>query len=496
MTCTKQQIGILMKNVKLHGKAVAAAKAGMSPKTASKYIKNPNANDKLCERDWRTRGNPFKEHWDDIMALLNNAPGLEAKTIMDWLITKYPKKYKHSQLRTLQRHCKQWRALKGPEKEVIFPQIIKPGAQSQSDCTYMNKLNITINGEPFPHLLFHFMLPYSRWETVSICYSESFDSLTEGYELAVTELGAVAAEHRTDNLSAATHKMGSSREFNDSWESFLKHYRVTPSRNNPGESHENGSVEKSHDLFKKTVDQQLMLRGSRDFVSIEAYEVFLNKVKEWRNHGREERLNQEYKILKSLPECRWNAPKMVTVRVSCFSTVKVAKSTYSVPSRLIGVNVRAYIYPAEIKLHYGDSCVHAMPKLPPKSVNINYRHVISRLVRKPGAFANYQYREHLFPRLIFRKAYDALVELSPSRGHVDYLKLLHLAAITNEMEVCLALELLLESSTPPKLEQVKNLLDLKNGSIPSIKVNAPDLQQYDCLLQRTGLVEVSNASIH
>jgi len=137
-----------------------------------------------------------------------------------------------------------------------------------------------------------------------------------------------------------------------------------------------------------------------------------------------------------------------------------------------------------------------MPKLPPKSVNINYRHVISRLVRKPGAFANYQYREHLFPRLIFRKAYDALVELSPSRGHVDYLKVLHLAAITNEMEVCLALELLLESSTPPKLEQVKNLLDLKNGSIPSIKVNAPDLQQYDCLLQRTGLVEVSNASIH
>lgn len=496
MTCTKQQIGILMKNVKLHGKSIAAAKAGMSPKTASKYIKNPNANDKLNERDWRTRGNPFEEHWDEIMVLLNNAPGLEAKTIMDWLITKYPEKYKHSQLRTLQRHCKQWRALKGPEKEVIFPQIIKPGVQSQSDCTYMNNLNITIGGEPFPHLLFHFMLPYSRWETVSICYSESFDSLTEGYELAVSELGAVPAEHRTDNLSAATHQMGSSREFNDGWESFLKHYRATPSRNNPGVSHENGSVEKSHDLFKNTVDQQLMLRGSRDFSSIDEYQNFLNKVKEWRNHGREEKLSQEYKIFKSLPECRWNAPKMLTVRVSCFSTVKVAKSTYSVPSRLIGTNVRAYIYPTEIKLHYGDSCVHVMPKLPPKKVSINYRHVISRLVRKPGAFANYQYREHLFPRLIFRKAYDALVELSPSRGHVDYLKVLHLAAITNEVEVCSALELLLESNTPPKLEQVKDLLDLKDGSIPVVKVNKPDLQQYDGLLKRTGLVEASNASIH
>lgn len=215
-----------------------------------------------------------------------------------------------------------WKALKGEAKKVIFPQILYPGRQSQSDCTWMNELNITIKGELFEHLLFHFMLPYSCWETVSICFSESLESLTAGYEDAVWKLGAVVQEHRTDNLSAATHKLGSTRVFNDNWEGFLSHYGVKPSRNNPGESQENGSVEKSHDLLKNAVDQQLMLRGSRDFCTEQEYKDFLKKVVKNRNCGRELKLAEECKYMKALPERKWNAPKIISARVSPSSTLR------------------------------------------------------------------------------------------------------------------------------------------------------------------------------
>jgi len=483
-----------MKYSKTKGKTIAAAKAGMSLKTARKYLANPQlkAQDTPSSRQWRTRTNPFEAHWVTIISFLENAPGLEAKTIMQWLIENYPDKYNMGQLRTLQRHFHERRALYGPDKNVIFRQVLEPGRQSQSDYTCMNALNVTIDDEAFPHLLFHFMLPYSRWETISICYSETFESLTEGYEKAVWELGAVATEHRTDNLSAATHAIGGTRTFNNNWLNFLDHYKVTPSRNNPGENHENGSVEKSHDLFKKTVAQHLMLRGSKDFTTIQEYSIFLEKIKYWRNHGRENKMAEEYKILKSLPENRWNAPKIISARVSPSSAIQVLGSTYSVPSRLISLLLRVYVYPQEIRLHYGDKCILVMQKMPPHSVKINYRHIIGHLLRKPGAFAHYQYREHLYPRLVFRQAYDALVS-SSSQGHKHYLEVLHLAAITNEGEVAAALELLLESKQLPIVKKVKELVESVSSPLPTVKVNQINLKEYDQLIKR---VEVSDAVMH
>ncbi len=477
-----------MKYSKIHGKLIAAAKAGVSPKTASQYLKNSQlTNEREKSRHWRTRDNPFETDWDEITSFLKNAPGLEAKTIMEWLIEKYPSKYNMGQLRTLQRHFQEWRALHGPEKEIMFPQKLEPGRQSQSDYTCMNKLNITISREPFPHLLFHFMLPYSRWETVSVCYSESFDSLAEGYEKAVWELGAVAPEHRTDNLNAATHAVGNSREFNNDWLNFLSHYKVTPSRNNPGEGHENGSIEKSHDIFKNTVDQQLMLRGSRDFPTLDDYKAFLVKVQEWRNHGRGDKLTEEYRSLKELPEVHWNAPRIVPIRVSPSSVIKVANSTYSVPSRLIGLKLCAHIYPAEVKLFYGDKCLLSMPKIPPGAVDINYRHIVGHLLRKPGAFAHYQYRDFLFPRLVFRQAYDALTQASPSKGHKHYLEVLQFTAITNEGGVSAALDLLFEAKELPMLKKVKELIEDSDSPVPVVKINRIDLNEYDRLIKGCGV---------
>jgi hypothetical protein len=221
------------------------------------------------ERYWKTRSNVFEPVWSEIESMLIKAPGLQSKTILTHLISKQPNQFNDSHERTLQRLLRKWRASHGSNHDVIFNQTIRAGRQSQSDYTSMNEMNISIKGDRLEHLLFHFVLPYSRWEFVSICYSESFDSLSKGYEDAVWALGYVAPEHRTDNLSAASKRVGNKRTITNNWKEFMNHYQVTPSRNNPGESHENGSIEKSHDLLKNDIRQQLMLRGSNDFNSVE-----------------------------------------------------------------------------------------------------------------------------------------------------------------------------------------------------------------------------------
>ena len=271
----------------------------------------------------------------------------------------------------------------------------------------MGALNITIGGQHFDHLLFHFMLPYSQFETIMICESESFASLTKGFEQGVLEIGGVASEHRTDNLTAATQKMGNDRVFTKRWMEFLDHYQVQPSRNNPGVSNENGSVEKSHHTFKNPVDQHLMLRQSRDFKTLEHYQVFLNKIKSKRNFMRRDKIDKELETLRSLPDKTFNEAILLTVRVTPSSTIQVLSVTYSVPSRLIGLWLKAVVLRETIELMYGPKIVLTLPRLE-AGVLIDYRHIIDNLLRKPGAFESYQYRAFLYPNPTFLKAYEVL----------------------------------------------------------------------------------------
>jgi hypothetical protein len=373
----------------------------------------------------------------------------------------------------------------GSDKSVIFNQRLIPGRQSQSDYTVMNELGITIAGEKFDHLLFHFMLPYSRWEHVSLCYSESLESLTNGYDEAVWELGFVAPEHRTDNLTAATQSFGSSRVFTKNWQEVMDHYSVTPSRNNPGISNENGSVEKSHDLLKKAISQQLMLRGSSNFSNKDEYMKFVNQLVATRNSKRTIRFAEEISLLKPLPSKKYYAPIMMEVKVSSFSTIRLLKCIYSVPSRLIGYKLRAYIYHGEIKLYYGSNMVQTMPQIQDKSgVSINYRHLIKSLLRKPGAFTNYYYRDYLFPSVIFRNAYDMLIKSYPINGVKQYLQILQLAAIGKESDVQLALELLIASEIIPSLLEVQSLLNTTDKpQVIEVKINPASLADYDLLIK-------------
>jgi hypothetical protein len=484
MTCSKEQLRKLMMYSKTLSQAAAAAKAGMSLRTAREYLKE--GGEMSAEKQWKYR-QTHKDIFVDVMPKIENMlsinPRLQAQTLMKWLIEQYPEQFNWSHRRTLERRISKWRALKGPDLEVMFPQVHNPGKQSQSDWTHCTELGVMVDGQPFPHMLFHFMLQYSRWEAAYISHSESFASLTMGYMKAVAELGAVPEEHRTDNLTAAVTSHGSSHVFNERWAAFLGHYRVEPSKNNAGVSHENGSVEKSHDLLKNALDQALMLRGSRSFSSVAEYEKFIGVVLNERNSGRRKRLAEEMAVMKALPARDWNDPKEVWPTVTSFSTISVDRVVYSVPARLIGRELKALAYPEVVRVFFGNEMVQEMPRLAPGSRKINYRHVVAHLLRKPGAFANYQYREEMFPTLVFRQAYDALAKQRPERADKEYLSLLNLAAMGSEQDVEAAIAGLLEAGQVPWHASVRKLVVTECPSeVPAVFIPAPELCSYDLLL--------------
>jgi hypothetical protein len=470
--------------------AAAAAKAGMDEKTARKYLAAGKLPSELKaergSRHWRTRADTFEEVWADLRSALELNPGLEAKTLFEDLQRRFPGRFADSQLRTLQRRVKAWRALEGPAKEVFFEQEHRPGVLSQSDFTHMGSLGVRIAGERFEHLVYHFVLTYSNWETVSICFSESFESLSEGLQRALWELGGVPRAHRTDRLTAAVHKVEHPEEFTSSYAALLRHYGLAGEKIQAGKAHENGDVEQRHHRFKRALEQALLLRGSRDFAERAEYERFLRQLLEQLNAGRRQRLEEEIKVLGRLPAARLDTTKQVVVKVSAGSTIRVQHNTYSVHSRLIGERVTVRIRSEALEVLYAQRLVESLPRLRGENrQRIDYRHVIEWLVRKPGAFANYRYRQDLFPTSRFRQAYDALRERGPSGADKEYLRILELAASEGEAVVNNALGLLLDAEQALSLEVLRELVRGASEAEPVCRVEVPpvDLADYDTLLE-------------
>ncbi len=315
----------------------AAARAGMSVVTARKYEHLGKLPSQVREpRTHRTRPNPFEEDWPWIAAQLEADPALQGTTLFALLVERHPGRYKAGQLRTLQRQIAVWRVRHGPEQEVIFPQVHQPGASAQSDFTDMRSLGVTIGGIPFPHLVFHLVLPYSNVEAVRICLSESFESLSEGLESCLWQLGGVPREHRTDHLSAAIRPLDveGRAQATARYAALMAHYGLKPTANNVGEAHENGDIEQAHHRFKVAVDQALRVRGSRDFPDREAYGRFLHDLVRRRNLTREARWQEERQALCPLPAQPLALSRELRVSVTRFSTIQVLGNTYSVPSRL------------------------------------------------------------------------------------------------------------------------------------------------------------------
>ena len=469
------------------GKTLAhsADKAGMDEKTARKYRKLGRLPSEVApERVWRTREDLFAEVWPEVHELLQDAPGLQAKTLLAWLQTKYPGKFDDSQLRSFQRGVKRWRATAGPAKEVFFSQVHHPGRLCASDFTHMNSLSVTIGGQPFDHMVYHFVLTYSNWESITICFSESFESLSEGIQNAVWELGGVPQRHRTDRMSLAVNNGSDMKEFTKRYTGLLGYYGMEMEKIQPREANENGDVEQSHRRFKEAVEQTLLLRGHRDFESRKAYERFLKELVAARNVGRRKRLDEELPRLRHLPERRQESYKRVSVRVDQGSLIHADRNTYSVSSRLMGEWVEVRLYVEHVEVWYAQKEAERFSRLRGrKKHRINYRHIIDWLVRKPGAFENYVYREELFPTSRFRMAYDALRETQPQRGHKEYLEILYLAARQSETAVDEALRTLLASDRPVTRAAVEELVHRAEEvpAVTEVTVEEVDLLDFDDL---------------
>ncbi len=470
--------------------AIAAAKAGMDEKTARKWaLLGKLPSEVKISHTWRTRTDPFAQIWEEIKPMFALNPGLEAKTVFEYLQRQKPGAYADGQLRTLQRRVKRWRALEGPGRQIFFPQLHKPGELSQSDFTSMRELGVTIAGSSFEHLLYHFVLPYSNWESGTICFSESFESLSEGLQNALWELGGVPLAHQTDRLTAAVHKLPNVHEFTARYEALLRYYGLEGRKTNRESPHENGDVEQRHYRLKRVVDQELMLRGSRDFGSRQEYAEFLRHLFSRLNAGRSKRLEEERLTFGPLPSARLEAVKRERVRVSLASTIRVNHNTYSVNSRLIGQQVEVRLHSEHLEVDYGSQRVETMPRLRgEKRHHIQYRHIIDWLIKKPGAFANYRYREDLFPTHRFRMAYDQLKEqCTQERSAVKiYLAILQMAAQIGEGAVDRALERLLGRAaclSPESLSQEITGEDEAHDARSRDALILPvDLSIYDRLL--------------
>jgi hypothetical protein len=487
---TDQQVRKL-RRLDQHGvlKELAAAKAGMDPKSARKYrlLARLPSEVLLMDRDWRTRPDPFAEVWPQLEELLRLNPGLLAKTLFADVQRRFPGRFPDGQLRTLQRHIKRWRSLDGPAKEVFFAQIHYPGRLGASDFTHCTALGVTLNGTPFAHMIYHFVLTYSNWETGTICFSESLESLSEGLQNALWQLGGVPQLHRTDRLAAAIQPgVEGPQAFKQRYQALLQHYGLQGQAIQAGKGNENGDAEQSHHQFKRALDQALMLRGSRDFDGRSAYQGFLVGLFEQANSGRQQRQAEELPLLRPLPARRLEACKRLKVRVDKGSTIRVEGNVYSVASRLIGERLEARLYAERVEIWFGQKLVEPLPRLRGRHKHrIEYRHVIEWLVRKPGAFADYCYQADLFPSSRFRLAYDVLLQQQPRRAAKEYLGILHLAARETESGVEAVLVRLLDEGRPLSVATVTEELHKsdKRLSLTEVTVGPVDLASYDALLE-------------
>jgi hypothetical protein len=488
---TNQQYQRLMSEYTKSGKVVVSAmKADVHPQTAAKYIEAAKPPAELqAKHVWRTRPDPVAGIWPQAQAMLERAPELEARELFDYLCAMYGGEagVDRSALRTFQRRVLSWRLQHGRDKEVFFEQEHLPGQVLQLDWTHATALGVTIQGRLLEHLLCHSVLPYSNWEWATRCQSESLLSLRHGLQESLHQLSAAPERLQIDNSSAATHRVGSGgREFNPDFLSLVQHYGMKPQTIGIDCPDQNGDVESQNGHLKRRLEQHLLLRGYRDFVTVAAYDAFVVGVMTKANQPRRARLTEEYRVMRPLPPTRLSEYDELSCLVSQHSTIRVKKVVYSVPARLIGQSVRVEVYEMALKIFHGRELLLSLPRASgDRRARIDYRHIIEHLLRKPGAFAHYVHREELFPDGTFRLAYDRLVADHGERaGRLEYLHLLKLAAELGEAAIS---SLVGEWSGPMQprpwtVAQLRRFLGLaERRVVPELEFE-PELASYDALL--------------
>lgn len=456
---------------------------------------------------------PLAAVWEsELEPMLRREPRLKPMTLFEYLQEQYPGQYPQV-LRTLQRRVRTWKALHGPAPEVMFMLRHEPGVMGLSDFTKLKGMEITLNGEPFEHLIYHYRLAYSGWQYAQIIQGgESFIGLSEGLQNALIASGGVPKEHRTDSLSVAYRNLGGHRtsDLTRLYDDLCDHYRMEPTRNNKGIAHENGSVESPHGHLKNRIKQAIYLRGSSDFATIADYQTVIDKATAGLNRQCEAKFEQEKASLQPLPQRRVADYEVLSAKVSCHSTIDVRCILYSVPSRLIGQQVEIHLYHDRLVGYFARQQVFELTRMrvPGKGRRrgrcIDYRHLIEGLRKKPRAFLYCNWQADLLPTPEFRQIWDQLkTRFERDQAAVLIVEALYIAA-TYDQEVAvtdyLAQALAQGNLTLTRLQQ-QFIPDL-SAVLPPIETQQHSLDSYDQLLSpknRTdspfpGPVEASDSS--
>lgn len=495
MICTDAQVRQMMKE-REQGKTQqqAAVKANVrSTKTVRKYERLGKLPSELKRpRHWRTRTDPFAQDWAQIEQMLEHLPELEVKALFEWLQEQQPGRYAEGQLRTLQRRVEGWRVLHQTQVASLAQQH-RPGELMQTDGTWLTELGVTIGGQPFRHILIHCVLCYSNWEWGCIAQSESVLAIRQGVQAFLHKLGYAPRYHQTDNSTAATYVLrapakGEERTFHPLYLEMLHYYGMQPRLTHVRSPNENGDVESVNGGLKRALRQQLLLRGSRDFASVADYEQFVAAVMQRRNQARQHRVAEETAVMQPVTEQPLAAYRERRIKVSAGSLIRIQTNLYSVPTNLIGQEVLVRQYEWHLEVYYQHQLVQQMPRLVGREqLDINYRHLIDTLLRKPGGFRNYRYRQALFPLPVFQQTWEAVDGwYSARKADLVYLRILHLAAKHLESEVAAACASLLAAQKPFDETDVVQLLRIAQqeaGTMPPLAPLAVNLRQYDALLQ-------------
>jgi hypothetical protein len=493
---TDRQKGLFMKFRKTVPAAVAAAKAGFSPATAYRLEKGSRLPSEAKAPRGRRRPDPLENIWDsEVVPMLKAAPSLRPIGVLEELRRRHPD-LSPGVRRTLERRIRTWRAVHGPEREVIFRQEHPPGRMGLSDFSDMRDLGITIAGEPLDHRLYHFRLPFSGFESAHVVLGgESYVALAEGLQNALWTLGGAPQQHRSDSLSAAFRNLDADaqEDLTRRYGALCAHYGMTPTRNNAGVSHENGSIESAHGHIKRALEDELLLRGSRDFDDLAAWRRCVDDIVGRRNARNAARIDHERAALEDLPARKTSDYEEARVTVTSSSAFTLRKVFYSVPSRLIGHKLLVRLYDDRLEVFQGSTHLFTLRRgrSGPNGKHghvIDYRHVIHSLRRKPMALLNLVYRDQLFPRRAYTKAFEALLaetgEKPACRTMVGLLALAHERAC--EVELAHAIDAELDAGRLPDLAVLTARFAPKTAAAPKVVVALPALAVYDALASIAG----------
>jgi hypothetical protein len=492
---TDQQAKLYMNLRRTHSRQTAAAKAGFSTSTGARLDAVPQLPSQRQTPRGRRRPDPLAPYWDsEIVPMLRATPGLRPVTVLGEMQRRHAA-FSADLRRTLERRIRLWQALHGPEREVIFRQEHPPGRQGLSDFTDASALGVSIAGVPLEHRLYHFRLAFSGWQHVRVVLGgESFVALAEGLQNALWALGGAPVEHRSDSLSAAFRNLerDAAADLTRRYEELCAHYDMTPTRNNVGVAHENGSVEGPHAHLKSAVQQAILLRGGGDFADLEDYRRFVDEVVGRANAARRKALEVERAQLKKLPARRTGDHEEELVTVTRSSGFLLRKVFYTVPSRLIGHRLRVRLYDDRLECLLGGTLVLTLPRgrRPGGAQHgrtahiVDYRHVIHALRQKPMALLNLVYRDQLFPQTAFRRTWEALIAAQPPRHAcrvmVGLLALAHDRAC--EAELAATLDGILDAAAMPDLAALQQRFMPSTTSVPVVTVSLPAAIAYDALL--------------